>query len=86
LSVIILNRTPKPTDIVLTLTGTSDRSQARSVSVPPGTVHRFELTPKYPAGLDPDELNTRVEGMTTRYGRPAVFIEFHNGAVSAMHC
>ena len=86
LSVIMLNRTPKPTDIALTLTDAAGRSQAWSVSVPPGGVHRFELTAENTAELDPRELKMRIDGMATRYGRPTVFKEFRNGAISAMHC
>ena len=86
LSVIMLNRTPKPTDITLTLTDTANKSQSWSASVPPRGVHRYELTPENTAGLEPHELKMRVEGMATMYGRPAVFKEFHNGAISAMHC
>jgi hypothetical protein len=86
LSVIMLNRTPKPTEIALTLTDTANKSQSWSQSVPPGGVHRFELTLENTADLDPRELKMRIDGMATRYGRPAVFKEFRNGAISAMHC
>jgi hypothetical protein len=85
-SVVMLNRTPKLADITLSLTDTSAKSLSWTVSVPPRGVHRYELTPENTSELSPHELKMRVEGMATRYGRPAVFKEFNNGAISAMHC
>ena len=36
--------------------------------------------------LEASELRMKIDGMATKYGRPMVFKEFRNGAISAMHC
>lgn len=85
-SVIMINRTPQPADVTLTLSDTNDESLSWSVPIPPGGVHRFQLTPENTSALAPHELRMRIGGMATTFGRPAVFKEFRNGAISAMHC
>jgi hypothetical protein len=85
-NVIMINRTSRGTTVTLTLSDTQDNSLSWNARVPPQGVHRFELTPENTAGLEPRELRMRVKGMASQYGRPVVFKEFRNGAISAMHC
>ena len=85
-NVIMINRSAQPTDVTLTLSDTDDISESWSAEIPSKGLHRFELTGKDTAALAPTELRMRVQGMASRYGRPMVFKEFSNGAISAMHC
>lgn len=85
-SVVMLNRTSKSSDVTLRLSDTSDESMSWSQQIPPKGVRTFELDSEIIGRLDPVELRMRLEGMATQYGRPAVFKQFHNGAISAMHC
>lgn len=85
-SVIMVNRTPSASEVTLTVTDTNDETLSWSVPIPSRGVHRFELTKENTSGLVPDELRMKVSGMATRFGRPTVFKEFPNGAISAMHC
>ena len=85
-SVIMVNRTSRRTTATLTLSDTNDGSLSWSEDIPPKGVRRFQLNPEATAGLAPVELRMRVEGMSTQFGRPVVFKEFPNGAISAMHC
>jgi len=85
-SVIMLNRTSRSADVTLTLTDIEEISRSWSAEIPSKGAHRFELTPEDVAGLVPTEMRMRVQGMASRYGRPVVFKEFANGAISAMHC
>lgn len=85
-SVIMINRTTTSSDVALTLADYRDNSMTWNAKIPPAGVHRFELTPEMMAGLATTELRMRVEGMASQYGRPVVFKEFPNGAISAMHC
>ena len=86
LNVIMINRTSRSAPVRLTLSDSEDRSLSWSANIPPKGVHRFELTEADTAGLATKELRMRVKGMPTAYGRPVLFKEFHNGAISAMHC
>ena len=85
-SVIMINRTTRATDVTLVLSDSKDDSLSWSAKIAPSGVHRFELTRDNTNGLTPTEMRMRVKGMPTRFGRPVVFKEFHNGAISAMHC
>jgi hypothetical protein len=85
-NVIMMNRTSRSTDVTLILSDSEDNSLAWSAEIPPKGVHRYELTKGNTAVLMPTELRMRVKGMPTQFGRPVVFKEFHNGAISAMHC
>ena len=85
-NVIMINRTSRKADMTLILSDSEDNSRAWDAVVPPKGLHRFELNAENTQGLHPTELRMRIEGMATRYGRPIVFKEFHNGAISAMHC
>ena len=85
-SVIMVNRTSRGTNVTLTLVDTKDDSLSWSKDIPSKGVRRFELTAEATAGLAPVELRMRIKGMATQYGRPVVFKEFGNGAISAMHC
>ena len=84
--VIILNRTSRIAVTTLTVVDPNDQAKSWDAGIEPGGVHRFEITPLNTAGLVIDELRLRVEGMPTNRGRPIIFKEFANGAVSAMHC
>ena len=86
LNVIMINRTSRSAPVSLTLSDSEDRSLSWSAHISPKGVHRFELTEANTAGLATKELRMRVKGMPTAYGRPVLFKEFHNGAISAMHC
>nr|MBI3612730.1 hypothetical protein [Nitrospirota bacterium] len=85
-TVVMLNRVSRPAQVRLVVQDTGDRSREWEATIHPNGVHRFELTPANTAGLEPLELRLRIEGMTTQWGRPLVFKEFANGAISAMHC
>jgi hypothetical protein len=85
-NVIMINRTSRSTNVSLTLSDSKDNSLSWSGRIPSKGVHRFELTRENTASLVPTELRMRVKGMATQYGRPVVFKEFPNGAISAMHC
>ena len=86
LNVIMINRASRSTDVTLTLSDSQDNSLSWSTKIPSKGVHRFELSEENTAGLLPKEIRMRVQGMATQWGRPVVFKEFHNGAISAMHC
>ena len=85
-SVILLNRTSRSAEVTLTVSDSEDKSLSWKAKIPSHGVHRFELTGEDTTGLAPKELRMRVRGMPTQYGRPIVFKEFANGAISAMHC
>ena len=85
-NVILINRTPRTAKTILTLSDINDSSLSWSAEIPSKGVRRFELTKENTAGLVPQDLRMRVKGMATQYGRPVVFKEFANGAISAMHC
>ena len=85
-NVIVTNRTSRPTSISLTLSDSNDNSVSWTARVPSIGVHRFELTAESTADLMAGELRMRIKGMATQFGRPVVFKEFRNGAISAMHC
>ena len=85
-SVILINRTSKTTQMTLTILDSADESLSWVAEIPPKGVHRFELDQHNTAGLNPKEMRMRIQGMATQFGRPVVFKEFPNGAISAMHC
>jgi len=85
-SVAIVNRTEHAARVTLTVTDAADRTHVTVASVAPRGAHRFALTSDTVAGLDARDLRLCVDGIPTRWGRPVVFKEFANGAVSAMHC
>ena len=85
-SVIMLNRTAHATKVTLSLLDSKDESLTWQAEIPPKGVRRFALNSEDTQSLVPSELRMRVEGMATQYGRPMVFKEFRNGAISAMHC
>jgi len=85
-NVIMINRTSRKADVTLMLFDKEDNSLSWSAEIPAKGVHRFELTKENTAVLIPTELRMRVKGMATQFGRPVVFKEFSNGAISAMHC
>ncbi len=85
-SVVMINRTTRSSDMTLVVTDSADSSLSWNQRVPAKGVRRFELTKENTQGLEPVELRMRMDGMPSRYGRPMVFKEFANGAVSAMHC
>lgn len=84
--VILINRTVRPVRLTLTVSDAQDRSRAWSAEILPSGVHRFELNAENTGGLSAQDLRLRVDGMPTPWGRPVVFKEFRNGAISAMHC
>ena len=85
-SVVMLNRTSQPANVTLTLSDSNDDYLDWQAEVPPKGVRRFALSGENTSSLVPSELRMRIEGMATQYGRPMVFKEFRNGAISAMHC
>jgi len=85
-SVILTNRTSGSAHTTLTLSDNEDRFLSWEADIPAKGVRRFELDQDVIAGLDPNEMRLRVDGMATLFGRPVVFKEFSNGAMSAMHC
>lgn len=84
--IILMNRTARATSMTLTATDQLEHSRSWSPEVPPFGVHRFELHPANSEGLHPEGIRLRLEGMPTRWGRPVIFKEFSNGAITAMHC
>ena len=84
--VVLINRTSQTTDTTLTLLDDEDRSLSWQAEIPPKGVRRFELDEHNTASLNPKEMRMLVTGMATQFGRPMVFKEFRNGAISAMHC
>jgi hypothetical protein len=85
-SLILINRANQNSEITLTLLDTKDDHLSWTADIPPGGVHRFELTSENTQGLVPTDLRMRIKGMPTQWGRPIAFKEFPNGAISAMHC
>lgn len=85
-TVVMINRTTKSSNMTLVLSDSHDNSLNWSHEVPPKGVRRFELTNENTQGLDRVELRMRMKGMASQFGRPVVFKEFPNGAMSAMHC
>ena len=85
-NVIMLNRTPKPITVTLNMSDSNDSSLSWDAQIAPKGVHRFELNIEDTRPLIPSELRMSLEGMPTVLGRPMVFKEFRNGAISAMHC
>jgi hypothetical protein len=85
-SVAVLNRTVAPAPMTLTVTDAHDRAARWSADVAPFGAHRFDVDADRVQGLAVDDLRLRLEGIPTRWGRPVVFKEFANGAISAMHC
>jgi hypothetical protein len=86
LSVIMINRTSRKADVTLLLSDGADKTASWSAAIRPKGVGRFELTPENTSPLARTEMRMRIVGMPTRFGRPVVFKEFPNGAISAMHC
>jgi hypothetical protein len=87
LSVVVVNRTDGAAPLTLTVTDGADAARAWDAVVAPRGAHRFALTAgDLGGGLDPRHLRLRLDGIPTRWGRPVVFKEFRNGAISAMHC
>jgi hypothetical protein len=86
LSVVLINRTNLASEVELTILDCNDKTRSWEQTIPAKGVRRFELTPDSAVGLDPMELRLQVSGMTSQYGRPVLFKEFRNGAISAMHC
>jgi len=85
-TVVMINRTTQPSNMTLYLSDAQDNSLDWNQVVPPKGVRRFELTNENTQGLDRLELRMRMKGMASEFGRPVVFKEFPNGAMSAMHC
>jgi hypothetical protein len=85
-SVILINRSNRRARPNLVVSDWDDQSRRWEANIESGGVHRFELTSQNTAGLAPRELRLRIKGMPTRRGRPVVFKEFRNGAISVMHC
>ena len=86
LSVVMINRTSRASEMTLHIFDVEDKTLSWEATVPPKGVHGFELTRENTAGLVPTELRLRIEGMSTKWGRPLLFKEFANGAISVMHC
>ena len=84
--VVLINRASRSMSTTLTVSDRNDRSKTWEAAIEPGGVHRFELTASNVDGLFTNELRMKVDGMPTRRGRPIVFKEFSNGAISVMHC
>ena len=85
-SIIMVNRTHRLANLTLQAADRRDTVRQWSAEVAPHGVHRFVLDRRTTKGLDPVDIRLQVEGMPTRYGRPVVFKEFENGAISALHC
>jgi hypothetical protein len=85
-TVVMINRTSQSSNMTLSLSDAQDNSLDWSQVVPSKGVRRFELTNENTQGLDRLELRMRMKGMASEFGRPVVFKEFPNGAMSAMHC
>jgi len=86
LSVVLINRTNELTTVQLILLDYNDKFLSWSQSIPAKGVRKFELTAENTVGLEPSELRMKIDGMPSQYGRPVLFKEFQNGAISAMHC
>ena len=84
--VILMNRTPRPVRLTLTIEDTQDRARHFPATISSRAVHRFELSRETLDGLAPRALRMRVSGMPTTWARPVLFKEFENGTISAMHC
>jgi len=85
-TVIMINRSSQEAGVTLTLSDIHDNSESWIASIPSKGVHRFVLSKDETKDLHPRELRMKVTGMVSRYGRPMVFKQFSNGAISAMHC
>ena len=85
-TVVLLNRTSQTASSTLVLSDTEGRSRSWSDQIPAKGVRRFELTQADTVNMSSKELRMRIQGMATRFGRPLVFKQFPNGAISAMHC
>ena len=85
-TVIMVNRTTQPAKMTLSLSDKKDETLSWSQEIAPKGAGRFELTQDDMGSLEPEELRMRMRGMATTWGRPMVFKEFANGAISAMHC
>jgi hypothetical protein len=85
-SVIMVNRTSGDAEVTLTLSDTDDASLSWRRQIPPKGVRLFELNSELTGDLNPNELRMELSGMATQFGRPAVFKQFANGAISVMHC
>ena len=85
-SVVLINRTSRCARVTLTISDDDDIASRLTQAIAPFGAHRFELDERSTRGLDRQRLRLRVDGMPTRWGRPVVFKEFANGAISAMHC
>jgi hypothetical protein len=85
-SVAVVNRTAAAAAMTLTVTDANDAARTWSADVAPFGAHRFDLDPARVAGLAHEDLRLHLDGVPTRWGRPVVFKEFVNGALSAMHC
>lgn len=85
-SVAVINRTTTPAPMTLTVTDARDGVRAWSAEVAPFGAHRFDLDADGVGGLADEDLRLHLDGIPTRWGRPVVFKEFANGAISAMHC
>jgi len=85
-SVAVVNRTAAAAAMTLTVTDANDAARTWSADVAPFGAHRFELDPERVRGLAHEDLRLHLDGIPTRWGRPVVFKEFANGALSAMHC
>lgn len=87
LSVVVINRTTDRADVTLTMSDAQDVSRQWRAGIPPRGVQRFELGAGTAGESGGGEaLRLRLDGMPTPWGRPVVFKEFPNGAISAMHC
>jgi hypothetical protein len=84
-SVILTNRSSRSATMGLVVSDINDHSLKWRARILPNGVHRFELTPENTLPLHPVELRMRIEGMASGLGRPLLFKEFPNGAVSALH-
>ena len=85
-TVIMINRSSQEACVTLTLSDIHDHSESWTTSIASKGVLRFVLTAKEIKTLHPLELRMKVTGMVSQYGRPMVFKQFPNGAISAMHC
>ncbi len=85
-TVIMINRTRDTTNIKLKISDDNDTSKDWTIKIPGRGVRRLTLDQTHIDNLMHYNLRLGVEGMPTQYGRPIVFKEFKNGAISAMHC
>ena len=86
LSVVVVNRTAASASITLTVGDGTDAVRAWTQRVAGRGAYRFTLTRNDGPGLEVRDLKLRLDGIPTRWGRPVIFNEFANGAISAMHC